>query len=220
MIAMTKAQETADEKSDFNTSIGIVNRFVWRGIFLDSKPNIQPALTYTKSGFTVGAWGSYNLTAGYAQTNFFANYTVKGFTLQVMDHYIGRDTVNINYFDYGKTTTNHVFESSLKYTYKKFSFLASTFFYGNDRNADDESNFSSYAEIGYNLPVKNTTFDFFVGTALNEGIYANKFAVVSAGLKMSRTIKINDKFTLPVGFTIVSNPDTENMFFIIECTIR
>ena len=137
-----------------------------------------------------------------------------------MDHYIGNDTTDLNYFDYDNSTTNHWFEGSIKYGVKGFSVLASTFFYGGDKDANNENQYSSYAELGYNLSVKNLTYDFFMGASLNEGVYADKFALVSLGVKASREIAITDKFTLPVSFTISTNPDKKKMYFILECTIK
>lgn len=224
LIATSFAQNLYSQevecKSKISPEIGVVNRFVWRGIYLDSRPNIQPALKYENSGLTLGAWGSYNTTGEYAQTNFYIEYTKKVITFQLMDHYIDDTENDVNYFDYDSETTRHLYEGSVKLAFGSFSVLASSFLYGNDRDLDGDNRFSSYLELGYSRPVKDITLDFFLGASLNEGIYANSATVVNAGLKATKDIQITEKFAVPVSFSIVANPDKEKIFFLIEVKIK
>jgi hypothetical protein len=202
-------------KCKFDLTLDVVNRFVWRGIFLDDKLNFQPGLSSTKGNFTLAAWGSYNIASGYAQTNFYTNYKVAGFTFQVMDHYVGNDTSDVNYFEYNNSKTKHLLEGSVQYSVKGFSFLASSFFYGNDKKANGNNRYSSYAEIGYNLLWDElVTFDFFAGCSLNDGIYSKDAKLVSLGVKASKKIKVNENYSIPFSFTIASNPDKKKMYFI------
>ena len=38
-----------------------VSRYIWRGINVNDALNVQPSLTLTVSGFSLGFWGSYSI---------------------------------------------------------------------------------------------------------------------------------------------------------------
>ncbi len=66
--------ETAEALgADVSLSADFVNRYIWRGLDVNSAANVQPSLSLTAGGFGIGFWGSYSLTQANASDD---NYAV------------------------------------------------------------------------------------------------------------------------------------------------
>jgi len=52
------------------------------------------------------------------------------------------------------------------------------------------------------------------------GFYGQRsMGVINLGLTVSKDIKITDKFTLPVFGSFITNPESENVFFVFGLSI-
>lgn len=206
----------------------VVSSYVWRGVQFDATPNIQPVLELSKGGFAVGAWGSYNFTGTYAEPDFYLSYATKhvAFVLNDYHFFAGKD-----FFNYNNDETGHALEAMLVFSGGDsfpLSFTASTFFYGPDKKIDGyddetgepffstDNNFSTYIEVAYNAQVNDISLDAFAGVSLNESyLYATDgFAMINLGVKASKSLKITDKFSLPLFMSVAANPHAERMFFV------
>jgi len=224
------------DTSKINISTDVVSRYIWRGIEYGKSPSIQPTLSLTKGSFEIGVWGAFNTTGTYNELDPYAKYTLKNFTLTLTDYFIN-STSNPNktkYFNYNQWTTNHTLEGSLQYKGPdKFpiSILVGTYFYGNDRKTSiDSSNiyniikttsqyYSTYVELGYTVKCRNKSFDLFLGFTPMQGAYGNTAGVVNAGITAYRTIEVTNKFSIPVKASLIANPQTSNLFFVLGFTL-
>lgn len=75
--------------------------------------------------------------------------------------------------------------------------------------------YSTYVELLYSLE----NFDFTLGATPFEGLYADKFAMVNAGIRYNKEMKISENLALPVYFSIVANPYSEKFYFAVGITI-
>ena len=219
------AQETGDsaKTQNFYLSTDIVTNYIWRGLIYSETANLQPYLAYTndKGNFTIGAWGSYSLEKYYSEVDFFASYNLGNFTLAVWDYFTMYEKTN-RFFDYGSDTTVHALEAMITFNGPEsfpIELIASTFFYGNDKDAQGDNYYSTYFEVGYPFNWKANNLKLFMGLTPQEGLYADDFAVCNIGIKNTREIKINDKFSIPLSGTVIVNPNTENIFFVFGITI-
>jgi hypothetical protein len=89
--------------------------------------------------------------------------------------------------------------------------------YGFDKKSEDSTKqaFSTYIELGYTKGVVNLFFGFapWSGYYNNYGTTnfdpeANKktFSIVNVGASVSKSLKINETFSLPLKATLVINP--------------
>ncbi len=104
-------------KGEWTVGSDFFNRYIWRGSDYGNSPVIQPTLKYTLNGFSVGAWGSYSLSANTSATeaDLFLSYAFKnGFSLQVTDYYFPVEPGSTGrYFDYHNAHTFEVTASRL-----------------------------------------------------------------------------------------------------------
>lgn len=197
----------------------VVSSYVWRGVAQGSnEPNIQPTLSYTAGGFTLGAWGSGNFSGSLKEFDIYATYAFSPLlSLTVTDY---NWTFSKEYFDYSKTA-DHLYEGVLNYAGVKsfpLSATASVFFGGNDYKADGDRAYSSYLELGYPI---TPALKIFAGAALNESaVYVTDgFGFTNIGLKATKSIEITDKFSLPVYGVVGFNPDASNAYFVVGVTL-
>ncbi|HOY31769.1 MAG TPA: hypothetical protein PKW80_07810 [Bacteroidales bacterium] len=159
---LLNAQEPTEKKCNmpFKLNVGadIMSRYVWRGLDYGGSPSIQPTLSFGLGDFEIGYWGAIALANNYVETDLYAKYTIKGFSVILTDYYIPALASNVNdtRFSYCKnpdkidfdTTTGenlnkyscHSLEATLQYKGpEKFpvSILVGTFVYGNDKSPQD-----------------------------------------------------------------------------------
>lgn len=233
--AQEKTEREETKESPLSINLDLMSRYVWRGYDFGASPSIQPAMSYSKWGFTLGTWGAYtlnNINTGIQEVDLYLGYSfLDMFTVTVTDYYFVDEGSDYNYFDYDEYTTGHVFEGSIAFSGTDklpLSVLLATNFYGNDArriNADGtEGNiqFSTYAEFAYAFKY----FDIFMGFNLTtadaekgeSGFYGDSFGVINLGISASKEIKITEKFSLPLYAALITNPQKEKIYLVAGFT--
>lgn len=213
----------AQEGGKFDLGVDIYSRYVWRGTDLGNSPAIQPWASYSNSGFTIGAWGSYSTnTNNMQETDFFVSYDIKEVvTVLVSDYFCPNGfSSNNNYFDYGKDSTGHVLEGTAAFNGMDafpISLSLNYNFYGADKNN------SFYLELGYGNTFKNIDYNVFLGAGAGSyylyGENDNNLNVVNLGLTLSKAIKITDDFNIPINTSIITNPTAQSIFFVFGISL-
>ena len=212
-------------KAQFATGADIVSSYVWRGVPQEGTkgvPNIQPYVSYTIGGLTVGSWASSSFLGNVKEVDLYATYAFSSaLALTITDYNWGFASPK-GYFDYS-ATTDHIYEATLAYTgSEKFPISASinTMFAGADKKPSDATKaaLSTYIELGYQV---TPLVKVFAGGVLGE---SNAYATTGAGLtnvgiKVSKSITITDKFSLPVYGILGANPSTGGAFFVAGITL-
>lgn len=206
---------TVNAKAQFAVGADIVSSYVWRGVSQENSkggtPNLQPYLSYTVGGFTVGSWASTSFSGNVKEVDLYATYVFSpAISLTVTDYNWGFSNPK-GYFNYDKTT-DHLYEGSLNLTGpESFPMTASinAFFAGCDTLATGKHAFSSYVELGYPI---TSNVKVFAGATLNKSamVYnTNGFALTNLGVKVNKTIAITDKFSLPMYGIVGANLSTK-----------
>lgn len=219
------AQEAAPAatKGEFSAGADLVSSYVWRGFGQGStSPAIQPTVKFAYGSLSIGAWGSTNFAGTAKEADFFVGYAISDkFSVTLTDY---NWDFSKSYFEYDNDSTKHVYEISLAYAGDKFSAAVNTMFYGNDKAIDGaelKNAYTTYIELGYAL-TDNTTLA--VG-----GLYTNKdaaginayavaqdgFNICNISLKSTKEIKVTDSFSIPVFGSVILNPMTEDVNFVI-----
>lgn len=217
---------TVSVKAQFATGADIVSSYVWRGIPQSGThggtPNIQPYASFTTGALTLGSWASGSFDGGIKEVDLYATYTISpSFAITLTDYDYGFST-DANgaqkYFNYKKNQTDHVFEGTIAYTGAAFSASLNTMFAGNDKLANGDNALSTYFELGYQIaPVAKI---FLGGSLANSTTYGTTgFGITNLGIKVSKSIVISDKFSLPVYAIVGANPYAKNAFFVAGVTL-
>jgi hypothetical protein len=198
----------------YTLSAELVSKYMWRGVELSNAPNIQPTATLNYKDFYFGFWGSSPLQAGGShEADLVLGWQGKywGFCLTdyfVMDHSIERNY----YFDWSENKTNH--DLSLDITFPgtdkiPFRALAAFNFYGLDKQH------SRYYEVAWMFTKDEFEGEIFAGGTDHEGWYGSYEGVVNTGIMLKKSIKITDKYRLPLFTRLIVNPQKENVYLVL-----
>lgn len=225
-VALGSSLSVASAQGMFCTGADIVSSYVWRGVPQDravegnptlGSPNIQPYVSYCIGGFTAGAWASTGFLGNVKEVDLYATYAFSSALSLTLTDYNWIFAPG-NYFNYG-SGTDHVFEATLAGTVGSFSGSLNTMFAGADKLTSGKNAYSSYAEVGYQICPEAKAF---VGAALNKspGVYLTSgFGVTNVGLKVTKSIAITDKFSLPLYGIVGLNPYAKSAFFVAGITL-
>jgi len=212
------AQET-ENKSPFSFGADIVTRYIFRGLDFGNSPAIQPSFSFSKGGFSIGAWGSYAFiaTPTGVEADLFASYEFDfGLSVGITDYYfpgellkLGNDNIiapvrSGSYFDYANT---HYEELNISQSLGVFS-IAGNWGFHNMSNA-------LYFEGGYGFK----WVDIFIGGG-NKGYTSNgKFNIVNIGVTASKDISISEKYSFGLSSSVILNPQAEQIHLVVALSL-
>ena len=223
----------AQDESPISANVDIYSRYVWRGTDFGASPSIQPCLEFSKSGFTIGAWGAYttNINAPAQEADIYLGYTFLNEMLSITftDYFFPTDGAENDYFVYDKNTA-HVFEASLSFNGTEdlpIGLLVGTLLYGSDYDYNGDNRYSTYLELSYSPEIKGTPVSVFCGVNLTpasdddlnmpipvNGFYGNDFGVCNFGFSATKNIKVTESFEVPLNVGLITNPMKGNIFLV------
>lgn len=191
---------TLKVNAQWTAGADVVSSYIWRGSKAGAF-SIQPTVKYTSGIFSVGAWGSGDLTTGAPEeADLFATLAFKsGLTLGLTDYHYNSS----KFF----AENVHAMEANLGYAIGKLSlsgnyiFNAASGAVGNDKYFEAACQFSS---------VK-----LFAGAG--DGWYTSdgSFQVCNLGVTTTKTLKITDSFSIPFTGSVIFNPNKEQIFYVV-----
>lgn len=217
LLAICTLNVNAQEESSWSTGVDLYNTYVWRGTKFGSGPSLQPTLSFSNGGFSIGAWGAYSFasssfsiteneatTEPYMEADLFASYGFdlgdnSSLTFTVTDYFF--PTNDSKYFD----GNQHYFEPMVSLGLGNFSLAGAYMTNSND----------TYLEAGLTVG----SVDLFAGAG--DGAYTKdeKFNVCNLGLKTSKELKITDSFSIPVTGAVILNQSTEQFHIMVGITL-
>lgn len=210
-------------KAAISVNCDFVNQYIWRGQLLNKSMNIQPSITFTKNGFSLGTWATYAINGEYAEADLFIAYEYKWLKLTVYDYFTMNNNINNNnYFEYDDKKTAHIIEPTLEFNGGEklpLRLAASVFAYGLDKDTAGKNYYSSYFELGYNFKINDNNINIFTGFTPKAGFYGPYEGIVNAGMGVKREINITDRYSLPIKCELISNPQKENIFVLFTISL-
>jgi hypothetical protein len=212
--------QTIKPVSPFKLTADLVSHYIWRGSMATGSPtpNFQPTLSFTKGNFEIGVWGSTDFVGSYKEVDPYVSVTAGYLKMALTDY--NWNFEKANYFNYKNSETGHRFEGTIGFTGTEnfpVSISWNTMFYGLDKKLSDSTKqaYSTYIELGYSRGLAN----FFLGftpwsgyynnygiTAFDPGAGKKTFSIVNIGASVTKALKINETFSLPLKGTLVINP--------------
>ncbi len=220
--ASLHAEDGAGKYGSIGVNADLVSRYVWRGFDFGNSVYVQPTLSYSLRGFSVGVWGSYPLayeSANYDEIDIFASYALStdaGVFKLIMTDYTF-PYLNTNFFDFSDDSTgSHTVEAGLAFAGPD-KCPVSVFFGINVYNDGDHA---PYLELGYPVELGAVSLSFFAGGTKGKcswyAIDEDEVAVLNVGLTAAKTIAVTEQFSLPVAATFVVNPYAEKSYLIFK----
>ena len=200
----SSAQDSTAVKGAWTAGADLVSSYVWRGSNAGAF-SIQPTIKYVNGGFSIGAWGSGDLTTGAPQeADLFALYAFKsGISLGVTDYHYNSSKLFADKV--------HAIEANLGYAIGKFSLSGNYIFNTASGSIGDDK----YFEAGYQF----SSVKLFVGAG--DGWYTNdaSFQVCNIGISTTKVLKISDSFSIPLTGSVIVNPNKEQIFYVIGISL-
>jgi hypothetical protein len=200
----SSAQDSTSVAGGWTAGADLVSSYIWRGSKAGAF-SIQPTVKYVNGGFSIGAWGSGDLTTGAPEeTDLFALYAFKmGLSLGVTDYHYNTYTL------FNKNA--HAIEANLGYAIGKFSLSGNYIF----NSASGSIGQDKYFEAGYQF----SSVKLFVGAG--DGWYTNdaSFQVCNLGITANKTLKISESFSIPLFGSVIVNPNKEQIFYVIGISL-
>ncbi len=215
--------------STFSQSLSVnadfVSRYIWRGIDLGANtPSLQPNVKLTTGGFAAGFWGAYAFANENAleEIDIYASYSFAlsesgslslGFT-DYTNPNSGTKIGNIHNHNDEEGPGAHFIELNVGYTGPEsfpISLSFNSFLY-------NVANNPIYFQVGYVTSVEDVGLSFFVGGTPGEdsGYYGvTDFSIINVGFTATRGIKISDSFSIPIFGSVILNPASENLFYVL-----
>lgn len=209
-----------EKPSHLNVGFDFVTRYVWRGFDYGIAPAFQPTLaystTYKKVGVEVGAWGSYAVTGSFAEIDLYGTFNFPFGWVGVIDYYYPTEVTSTErFYDFGRNST-HTIEALVGFEGPKKVPIRAMFGYNVYAPTTDPHG-SWYVELSYPLSLpKKVEMNFVVGAG-HGSYYTQKgdFMPINIGISASRSFSIaKDKIAIPVSISLVTNPDTQKVFFV------
>ena len=208
--------------SSLDLGVDIQSRYIWRGIQLGgNSTSAQPYIEFSSGGFSIGAWGAYNLggTSIGNEADLYMSYAISdAFSLTVTDYFFPTDGNFQGYFPYN---AGHVFEAKASFVGADsfpIGISVATNFGGAikyDDGGDEKSAYSTYVELSYGTTVGNVELGLFAGAVFaddNSYYLTDGSGLINIGLSAAKEIKLSESFSLPVNAALIINPDAENIY--------
>ncbi|QQS36533.1 MAG: hypothetical protein IPM56_00855 [Ignavibacteriales bacterium] len=219
------------QEFETNLNAELVSRYIWRGLNVNDAVNIQPALTFSAYGFSLGFWGSYSLSSDPSNTksalgqelDTWLGYTHcfnngMSVTALITDYYFaiaGIKWGNFNDYDDPDGPGAHVIEAGLSVKGPEcFPITLSGYL-----NFYNDAGNNIYFQADYPVEVQDVSLNFFVGgttgSAENPFYYGSeKLNLINVGVKASKSVKITEEYSLPVSVSFIGNPNTETTYLV------
>ncbi|MGE0269464.1 MAG: hypothetical protein AB7S78_13525 [Candidatus Omnitrophota bacterium] len=167
------------------------DRYVWRGQYLDRDSVLQPGISFSTLGFTVGYWGSFDMENGDSLTSDESDYYVSyGYTLDPVTVSVGHTWYDFPEYD-GSSKEFFVsvaVDTLLSPTFSVFHDYED----GKDLNTDGDGNYYTLA-LSHSVPLCEKT-----GIALDLGLtfgYVDGQWLSGEGTHLTPTIGLNIPLT-------------------------
>ncbi len=220
------AQNSIEKKSIFTISSDLVSSYLWRGEYVDNLPNIQSSINIRTANnrLALGVWTSSGIVTDFVEIDFYASYTYTHLTLSIYDYFATENILNTEeFFNYDSKSTNHALEAFLTLGGFKIPLQIGSgiYFYGNDRNEENENYYSIYITAEYEFELNNNkNLNLFFGATPRYGIYADNAAIINLGCSITKTINISKKASIPLSGTFIFNPYTEQVFYVFGFSVQ
>lgn len=195
---------TAHEKDPITIGVDINNGYIFRGTQMGTGPVFQPVIKYNKNNFTIGSWGSYcfNGNEG-SESDLFVSY----------DFTIGKTVLNFtltDFYFYSETLPylsceSHYLEPQVNFAVGKIKFIGAYMLNAN----------STYLETNYNTKY----ITLFVGAGDGQYTKDEYFNLCNVGVKSTKSIKINEHFSIPITGSLILNPSKELFYVVVGITL-
>jgi hypothetical protein len=204
----------------------VYSRYNWRGLDFGNSPAIQPSITYSVGGLSLGAWGSYSYptdSTTYAENDLWISYSLETetagtFSVLCTDYYIPSYGIPFGYFKpKNGDDAAHTIEGGLSYNGPEVFPITLSLY----TNLSNDSDNSSYIQVGYPFSVDDATITLAAGFVPTQSAYygTEKASLINLSITAAKPIQITDKFEIPINVSYIANPALDVTYLVFGASI-
>ncbi|MDR2586575.1 MAG: hypothetical protein LBC84_10245 [Prevotellaceae bacterium] len=205
-------EDHPERKLNLDVGADLVSAYVWRGMY-QAGVSIQPTLSLSALGFTIGAWGSTDFSTPFKEIDFYLSYEISGFTVGIADYWWNGEGTSY-FIDRG----SHHIEATLGFTFpEKFplSLEINTLLTGDeDKDEVCKKYFSTNISASFPFSVKEIDFEMGIGVSPRKGMYGDKAGIAAITAKATKNLQLSAKYALPVYVELIFSPAQDNAFLV------
>jgi len=209
-------EENTEKELTFDVGADLVSSYIWRGKYV-AGPSIQPTMSISAYGLTIGAWGSKDFITTEKEIDFLFSYKFKGFSIGFADYWVVYEEDS-----FFKNKSSHLIEGSLGYTFpEKFplSLEINTFLSGDeDLRESGRKYYSTYISASFPFTVGEVDVEAGIGVSPWNGMYSKEFNVATVSTKVSKTLKLTGEYSMSVFTELIVAPVQNNIFLVFGIT--
>lgn len=206
LTTVTSVNAQDDQKeSNFSVGADVYTSYIWRGTRYGQGPSLQPSVKFSKGGFTIGVWGSFDVN-GYSETDPYLSFALPfGLSLGLTDYYYP----GLPLFDVSKADGSHALELNAGYAIGGVSLSGNYIF--NESGGAGSAGSDLYFQAGYSF----SNVNLFVGAGNGWHTSDGEFALCNVGIGATKEIKLTDSFSIPVNGQVIMNPEREQLYVVV-----
>lgn len=202
----------------FEFNLTVKNMHLWRGFRVTDEAMTAANFYYTsKNGkFEAGLWGGVGFRGNYTEFDYYMYYNHENWTFTIWDINNYTDFPDAQIFNYDRAETSHFIDVSITYAFENFPLQTSwsTIVQGRDTyensNGDLRNAFTNYLEASYIVADgKDWSLSLYIGAAFSlvsdSHFYGVKTGFNNYGATYSKSLKVFDKYSIPVSATAMWN---------------
>ncbi|MDD4192687.1 MAG: hypothetical protein PHI28_15235 [Mangrovibacterium sp.] len=209
-LAAIFASNAQAQESSWGAGVDLYSNYIWRGTKYGTGPAIQPSVSFSAGGLTLGVWGSFDAT-GYTEVDPYLSYSFSnGLSLGMTNYYYpGSSGEGTSIF---KEEAN-AWEVNAGYTTGGLSLSANYIL--NEAATAASAGDDLYFQAGYAFE----KFNILVGAGDGWHTSDGEFNVCNIGIGTGKEIKITDSFSIPVTGQVILNPEREQLYVVVGITL-
>lgn len=214
---------SAQEARNVEFQVDLFNRHYWRGFVFGNSPAIEPQVTLNLSRFSFNIWAAQTFNDSYSEIDLIPSYTAGNYEISFLDYYNPVMGIENRFFNFSKGENRHSGEFMVAYNGEgkiPFRWMAATFLYGDRHQVTDNHMFSTFFEIRYPFTVAGAETEISLGLSPWESFYSDRLALVHAGLSIKDQIHIGQGASIPLKFSLFSNPSTSEVWVIFSIGLK
>lgn len=205
------------------SNVKIFSNHFWRGNKLGTGTAIEPSVSFVSGKFGLNFWVAYTPNKSYSEIDIIPSWSFEKFTFTVFNYYNPVIDAENNYFEFTGKESRHSIElaaDNYNNGNERLKWMIGAFIFGDKDSDTNKPLYSSYLEIKYPVKIfaKITVVPVF-GLTPFKGFYANKPAVVNAGITFNRDLNFNLPFKIPLELSFISNPYAKKNFIVFASGI-
>lgn len=199
-----------------NAELMFQSRHIWRGSKLGTAPAIEPSVTLSANRFSFNFWAAATPNNSYSEIDLIPAFQFDHFQVTLFDYYNPVPGAENQFLNFGEDKNRHSIElafDNFSTEIYRFKWMIGTFLLGDQNQQTGKPYYSTYIEFRYPFTFFKLKIEPFAGMTPFNGYYADRFAIINAGIGLSKSLKLSSRLSIPINIQLITNPYQTNYFF-------